>query len=417
MLLVRFDPEQEQTSVLSIPRDLLVSVKAPDGQVYYPSKINFAYSLGSTLRGHDEGATLAAETVKQVLPGLELDGIIDVTFAGFIKVVDSLGCVYANVDHRYFNENLGTPETDYSNINLQPGYQKLCNEDALAYVRYRHKDSDFTRVARQQDFLRDLREQVSPELSQIDTVAKAVGHAISTNFAPSPSVLLQLAKLIGFSQGKPLRQVKFQAANENYILGGGSYVTTTPQLAAATLKDFLYGHQRLKPPSPRPASHASGSHRHHSHRASAPSAASLGLYPTSSADDEQAVSAAIQIPFPVLYPRLQTGSAVQEQVRRYALRDQQGHLRHAYIAVFQENPLDGYYDVQGTDWLDPPIVAHPDETQNRDGRTYMIFADGDHIHMVAWRQGKVLYWVLNTLLEDLSNQQMMGIAHSVQPLR
>jgi hypothetical protein len=37
--------------------------------------------------------------------------------------------------------------------------------------------------------------------------------------------------------------------------------------------------------------------------------------------------------------------------------------------------------------------------------------------MVAWRQHKVLYWVLNTLLEDLSNQQMMGIAHSVQPLR
>ena len=418
MLLVRFDPEQDQTSVLSIPRDLLVSIKAPDGQVYYPEKINFAYTLGSTLPGHDEGATLAAESIKQVMPGLELDGIIDVTFAGFIKVVDSLGCVYVNVDHRYFNENVGTPETDYSNINLQPGYQKLCNENALAYVRYRHKDSDFVRVARQQDFLRDLRQQISPELGQIDTVAKAVGRAISTNFSPSASILLELAKLIVFSQGKPLRQVKFQAANENDIVGGGSYVTTDPELAQATLRDFLYGHQHLKQQHQTSSSHGSahGSHSHHHHHASTPSAASIDLYPTPSADEEQAVSAAVQVPFPVLYPALQTGPAVQEQVRPYALRDPQGHLHHAYVATFQENALDGYYDIEGTDWLDPPIVSHPNETQYSNGRAYMIFADGEHIQMVAWRQNKVLYWVINTLLEELTNQQMLGIAHSMQPL-
>jgi LCP family protein required for cell wall assembly len=416
MLLVRFDPEQEQTSVLSIPRDLLVSIKAPDGQVYYPSKINFAYTLGSQLHGHDEGAALAAETVKHVLPGLELNGVIDVTFTGFIRLVDKLGCVYVNVDHRYFHENLGTPETDYTSINLQPGYQKLCYEDALNYVRYRHTDSDFVRVARQQDFMRDLREQVSPELGQIGTVAKTVGRAISTNFPPSASILLELAKLIGFSQGRPLRQVKFQTSEVNATIGGGSYVTTTPALAAATLNDFLHGHQRLRPPSSHASSHGS-SHGRHTHHSSSPSAAAIGLYPTPAADEGKAVSSAVQVPFPVLYPRLQTGPAVQENVRPYALRDQQGHLHRAYVLVFQQNVLGGYYDVEGTDWLDPPIVAHPDETQSRDGRTYMIFADGAHIHMVAWRQHKVLYWVLNTLLEDLSNQQMMGIAHSVQPLR
>jgi polyisoprenyl-teichoic acid--peptidoglycan teichoic acid transferase len=416
MLLVRFDPEQEQTSVLSIPRDLLVSIKTPEGRIYYPAKINSAYTIGSLLPGHDEGATLAAEAVKQVLPGLQLNGIIDVTFTGFIRLVDKLGCVYVNVDHRYFNENLGTPETDYTNINLQPGYQKLCDENALAYVRYRHTDSDFVRVARQQDFLRDLREQVSPELGQIDTIAKAVGRAISTNFSPSASILLELAKLIGFSQTKPLRQVPFQRNNVDYMLGGGSYVTTTPELAAATLKEFLYGHPRLPSSSSHSSSHG-GSHRHRGHHSSASSPAAIDLYPTSSSDEEQVVTAALQVPFPVLYPRLQTGPATQEGVRPYALRDQQGRLHHAYVVVFQQNIIGGYYDVEGTDWLDPPIIDHPDEIQNRDGRTYMIFADGEHIHMVAWRQGKVLYWVINTLLEELSNQQMLSIADSVQPLR
>jgi LCP family protein required for cell wall assembly len=419
MLLVRFDPEQEQTSVLSIPRDLLVSITTPEGNVYYPAKINSAYTIGSVLPGHDEGATLAAEAVKKVLPGLQLNGIIDVTFTGFIRLVDKLGCVYVNVDHRYFNENIGTPETDYTNINLQPGYQKLCNENALAYVRYRHTDSDFVRVARQQDFLRDLREQVSPELGQIDSIAKAVGRAISTNFPPSGSVLLELAKLIAFSQTKPLRQVPFQRNNVDYMLGNPpeSYVTSTPELEAATLREFLYGHPRLPSSGTPHASSGGAPHGHHSHRrSSAPSPAAIDLYPTPSSGEEQAVTAAVQVPFPVLYPRLQTGPATQEMVRPYALRDQEGHLHHAYVVVFQENIIGGYYDVEGTDWLDPPIVAHPDETINRDGRSYMIFADGAHIHMVAWRQGKVLYWVANTLLEELSNQQMLSIADSVQPL-
>jgi LCP family protein required for cell wall assembly len=424
IMLVRFDPAQGQTSVLSIPRDLLVSVTAPDGQVYYPRKINFAYALGSELPGHDEGATLAAETVERVLPGLQLNGIIDVTFRGFIEVVDKLGCVYVNVDHRYFNENNGAPESDYTNIDLEPGYQQLCYENALDYVRYRHTDSDFVRVARQQDFLRDLREQVSTEdmLGQIDSVAKAVGHAISSSFPPSPSVLLELTKLIAFSQSKPLRQVKFQTEDVDDMVNGESYVTSNPALERATLNEFLNGDQRLHTPGANAGSgggsHAGphdGARRSHPSREASP--ASVDLYPTSSAGEEQAVNAAVQVPFPVLYPRLQTGPATQEQVRPYALRDPQGHLHHAYVVVFQQNVIGGYYDVEGTDWLQPPIVAHPQETRRIGGRTYMFFADGEHIHMIAWREHHVLYWVVNTLLEELSNQQMLDVARSAQPLR
>jgi LCP family protein required for cell wall assembly len=422
ILLVRFDPEQEQTSVLSIPRDLLVHINGPEGRVYYPAKINSAYTIGSQLPEHDGAANLAAETVKQVLPGLQLNGIIDVTFTGFIRLVDKLGCVYVNVDHRYFNENNGTPETDYTNINLQPGYQKLCYENALAYVRYRHDDSDFVRVARQQDFLRDLREQVSTSdlLGQIHGVAKAVGRAISTNFEPTASELFKLAKLILFSQTKPLRQVEFKAANVDAMIRGSSgelesYVTTTPQLARETLHDFLDDHQRVRPPSSHASSHHG--HHHHSHHSTGHTAAAIGLYPTSSSDEEQAVSAALHVPFPVLYPALQTGPAVQETVRHYRIADPQGHLHHAYVVAWQQNVIGGYYDFEGTDWLNPPIIDHPQETRQQDGRNYMIFTDGEHIHMVAWREHHVLYWVINTLREELTNAQMFGIADSAQPLR
>jgi polyisoprenyl-teichoic acid--peptidoglycan teichoic acid transferase len=418
MLLVRFDPGQGQTSVMSIPRDLMVNITTSQGQYYPNEKINAAYTIGSKLGGTKGGIILAAETIKrQVFPGLKLNGIIDVSFKGFIKVVDTLGCAYVTVDHHYYNLNTGSSETNYTSINLQPGYQKLCYEDALDYVRYRHTDSDFVRVARQQDFMRNLREQISPidVLGQIDTVAKAVGHAISSTFHASASQLIELAKLIAFSQAKPLRQVRFRTSNVNAHLAGGSFVTSTQALEQATLNDFLYGHQQVSVPTAKRPAKSSLSRGRRSHRSSVSLARALNLYPTSSAGQSEAVKAALQVPFPVLYPALETGAGEQQTVRPYALRDLHGHLHRAYVVVWRQNTIGGYYDFEGTDWLNPPLFNHS-RTQVIGSRTYKLVDDGSHIHVVGWRQGKVLYWVTNTLLEDLSNAQMLAIARSAQPL-
>ncbi len=414
ILLVRFDPEHGQTSLLSIPRDLMVNIKAATGQFYPKEKINAAYTDGNKLGGTRGGMLLAAETIEQeVFPGLKLNNIVDVSFQGFIKVVDALGCAYVNVDHRYYNP-LGT---GYTAIDLQPGYQKLCYENALSYVRYRHTDSDFVRVARQQDFMRSLREQVSPgdELGQIDTVAKAVGHAISSTIHGSASTLIELAKLIAFSQSKPLRQVKFQSLDVNYQFNGQSFVTTTPALTRATLADFLHGHGQPSLFVARPPAHASRHGRHLPSASASGTARALNLSPTHSAGEGEAVKAALGVPFPVLYPTLQTGQSEQQTVRAYTLNDQQGKPHHAYVVVWEQNILGGYYDFEGSDWLNPPLFAHA-RTQKVGGRTYRLVDDGSHIHVVGWRSGRVLYWLTNTLLEELSNAQMLAIAGSAQPL-
>jgi LCP family protein required for cell wall assembly len=414
ILLVRFDPEHGQTSLLSIPRDLIVNIKALTGQFYPKEKINAAYTIGNKLGGTRGGMLLAAETIeREVFPGLKLNGIIDVSFQGFIKVVDALGCAYVIVDHRYYNP-LGT---GYTAIDLQPGYQKLCDQSALSYVRYRHTDSDFVRVARQQDFMRSLREQVSPgdEIGQIDTVAKAVGHAIASTIHGSAKTLLELTKLIVFSQSKPLRQVKFQSLDVNYQLNGLSFVTTTPALARATLADFLHGHGQPSLFVARPPAQPSRHGHHRSSSGAAGASRGLNLGPTHSAGDSETVKAALGVPFPVLYPTLQTGQAVQQTVRAYALTDQQGKLHRSYVVVWEQNTLGGYYDFQGSDWLNPPLFAHA-RTQRIGGRTYRLVNDGPHIHVVGWRSGRVLYWLTNTLLEELSNAQMLAIAGSAQPL-
>jgi polyisoprenyl-teichoic acid--peptidoglycan teichoic acid transferase len=420
MLLVRFDPNQGQTSVMSIPRDLLVNIKSRKGEYYPQEKINAAYTYGAKLGGVKGSMELAAETIeKEVFPGLLINGIVDVNFASFIKIVDTLGCVYINVDHRYLHIN-GEGGEAYSEINLQPGYQKLCYNNALSYVRYRHGDSDFVRVARQQDFLRALREQVSASdlLGQVEHVAKVVGKAIVTaGFSSSADRVLELAKLIGFSQGKPLRQVKFRATSANFALKGGSYVTSTSALERATLDDFLNGAQKVAKPKPS-VPHASGKgHRHsHAHRASAPTAASLGLAPSGSAGEAELAKGTINMPLKVLYPSLQTASSTEQPARAYDLRDQGKRLRHAYVVVWRANALGGYYDFEGTDWKKPPLIAHPNEQRKINHVTYMIFTDGSHIHVIAWRRGNMLYWLTNTLLEDLSNEQMLVIARSAKPL-
>jgi LCP family protein required for cell wall assembly len=419
ILLVRFDPSQGQTSVLSIPRDLLVNIHLANGTVYEHEKINAAYTYGYKAGGTRGAMLAAAETIKkEVFPELTLNAIVDVNFRGFIQVVDTLGCVYVNVDHHYYNLNVGTTETDYTSINLYPGYQKLCYENALNYVRYRHTDSDFVRVARQQDFIRNLREQVSAKslediLGQIHTVAKAVGKAIKSTVAREGPELVKLAKLIVFSQSKPLRQVKFLTSDVNAQIAGGSYVTSNAELESKTLNTFLHGHEELQVPSA-PAKPA----HHHGKKSSSHTAAPahpFGLYPTTQTGENEAVKASTNLPFKVLYPALQTGAAQQQEVRSYVLPDQSKRKHWAYVVVWQDNTIGGYYDFEGTNWLNPPLFAHS-HSRLINGRRYLLVNDGSHIHVIGWRDGKVLYWVTNTLLEDLTNQQMLAIARSARGL-
>ena len=111
MLLVRLDPSQPDTTMLSVPRDLKVTIH-PDHKPATTQKINAAYSIG--------GAKLAVKTVKQVL-GIKINHVIDINFLGFKTLVDYLGCIYVQVDRRYYHSNLGlAPSQTYSRSTSSP---------------------------------------------------------------------------------------------------------------------------------------------------------------------------------------------------------------------------------------------------------------------------------------------------------
>jgi LCP family protein required for cell wall assembly len=112
------------------------------------SKINDAYSLG--------GPALTVDTVKK-LTGLDINFIAVVDFKGFREIVDTFGGVWIDVDRRYFNDN--SQGENYATIDIEPGYQLLGGRDALDFARFRHTDSDFHRIARQQQMLASLKKQ------------------------------------------------------------------------------------------------------------------------------------------------------------------------------------------------------------------------------------------------------------------
>jgi polyisoprenyl-teichoic acid--peptidoglycan teichoic acid transferase len=69
--------------------------------------------------------------------------------------------------------------------------------------------------------------------------------------------------------------------------------------------------------------------------------------------------------------------------------------------------------MMGTTWGDPPILDNPSETREIDGREYLLFYAGDRLRMVGWKEDGNSYWVSNSLLESLSENEMLGIATSV----
>jgi hypothetical protein len=72
-----------------------------------------------------------------------------------------------------------------------------------------------------------------------------------------------------------------------------------------------------------------------------------------------------------------------------------------------------YFGIQGIQgWSDPPSLSNPSLTKTIHGREYDIYVDGDRVSMVAWHRGNNTYWVMNDLLNTLTNDQMIGMARS-----
>jgi LCP family protein required for cell wall assembly len=389
IILVRLDPSKKATALLSLPRDLKVRIPG-----YGTDKINAAYSIG--------GPKLTLRTVKAVT-GIPIHHVVNINFGGFREAVNELGCAYIDIDRRYFNDNSGYGP-DYATIDVQQGYQKLCGSDSLDYVRYRHEDTDIVRAARQQEFLRQLKQQIG--ITKLFTRRKDLidifGEYTDSDIRGRTAVL-RLLKLAIKSAQHPIREIHFKGSI------GASYVTASSAVMKDLREDFLAQKAtagprgRLKPRGKRKQEPV------------------VGLENAEVAGRDQALQlAALGQRFPAFYPKLRTyGGLYAGPPRYYKIPVGKRPDRRwypAYRMVIKKGLIGEFYGIQGTTWKDAPLLRDASETRELGGRKFELHYDGDRLRMIAWRTERAVYWLQNTLLQTLSEQQMLAIAKSMRTL-
>jgi LCP family protein required for cell wall assembly len=396
IILVRLNPDKNATALMSLPRDLKVEIPG-----HGVDKINAAYSLG--------GPKLTTRTVRQ-LTGLSINHVINVDFHGFQKAIDAIGCIYTDVDRRYYNDT-----AEFAYINIPAGYQQMCGDKALQYARFRHEDSDLVRGIRQQDLLRDAKQQVGVGtlVSDRDKLLEIFGkYTTSDGALKDRAELLGLLKLAVFSVGQPIRHVKFEGGDVGITSGDAttpSYVTASDATVKKLAQQFL-GVEETK--GPRGALKPKGKKKR------APQPDDTALEKDTEFGKDQAIQAIEQGAggqFPVYYPTVRAaGFQYIGPPRVYKILTPDGKRRKSYRMVLKSPLVGEYFGIQGTRWMDPPILDSPSEERTIKGRKFELHYEGDRLRLVAWKTPKAVYWVSNTLLQTLSEQQMIAIARSTR---
>jgi polyisoprenyl-teichoic acid--peptidoglycan teichoic acid transferase len=187
IIIMSIDPATKKVGMLSIPRDLLVEIPGV-GQ----DKINAAYSNGEL--SSVTGPGLVRATIEYNF-GIKIDYYAVVDFAGFQKIVDTLGGVTLDVSAPIKDDQYPGEDFNYTRVIFHTGLQHMSGQQALRYVRTRHDDNDFARGNRQQQLLTALRQQSLSLglITQAPQLISQLGDTIRTDLPPSDA--LKLAKL------------------------------------------------------------------------------------------------------------------------------------------------------------------------------------------------------------------------------
>jgi LCP family protein required for cell wall assembly len=483
LLLVRLDPDTKSITMLSFPRDLYVELPG-----YGYDKINAAYPYG--------GAALCVETVGQ-LTGLPIHHFMEVDFGGFWHVVNILGGVYYPVDRRYYN-----PESSsWKSIDIAPGYQLLKGHDALDFVRYRHDArGDFSRMERQQTFLKELQRQSgrwNKDWKKVTKLLTAVTGEVTSDL-DSLEALLPLASLTLTLNTSNVHMVRLEGSSQ--MMGDASYVVASDYEVQAAVTEFsnptqapVSGSGKVMPKKAYRvrvfngsgvqgiAAATSGELRELGYNAKgvgnadsfdytntvvfAPKGmrrtaeqfvrllapAELRMLPRapgmhdgitvvvgtsfdgslSVPEPEEEVPTIVategrydeaswqsldaRTPMKLQMPDVWASGLSYDEFLAYRVETPTGRQAAAAVAV-ATTPRGGYFSIQMMRWLDPPAIADPTTRKKIDGTTYLLFYNGADLHMVAWRRGNSLYWVLNTMDDELPADFMMALATSFSPL-
>lgn len=190
MILFSMDPISKTAGILTIPRDLWVSMPGFED----PNRINVAYRFGETYDLPGGGPELAMKTVESLL-GLPIDYFALIDFSAFERFIDEIGGVEIDVPRK-----LKLDPIEGKNVTLRPGRQALSGSLALAYARNRYTEGgDFDRSQRQMQVIEAIRRRVDnpQELARLLPRASAIYQELASGIKTNLSLdqAIQLAWL------------------------------------------------------------------------------------------------------------------------------------------------------------------------------------------------------------------------------
>ncbi|MCI7640293.1 MAG: LCP family protein [Clostridiales bacterium] len=160
-MLISLNTYTKEVTVFSILRDSFVKLPDYKGHTCGRAKFTVCYNLGYQWGGGTAGAMEMTNICLRDNFGVEVDYNIEVSFDGFIKMIDYLNGVeleLTQAEADYLNK-----DTLYVQRHIEPGVQVLQGMEALSYARMRKaegdSDSDIKRTERQRKLVASLLEK------------------------------------------------------------------------------------------------------------------------------------------------------------------------------------------------------------------------------------------------------------------
>jgi LCP family protein required for cell wall assembly len=216
IILMHFDPRREKAVVVHFPRDLRVEIPG-----HGLDKINAAYEYG--------GPALVVQTLRQYT-GLPIHNYVEVDLTGFRDIVNLVGGVRLCVD-RPLHDELAGLDID------REGCHTLDGDQALAFVRARNIEGDqipdFSRIARQQQFMRAMLNRLVSvgTLLDSDLVSRALRNVTTDDRITGADLIFLGSKLRELAEEDPSgsRSLDFRVVpGTPRTLDGVSYVVPDP---------------------------------------------------------------------------------------------------------------------------------------------------------------------------------------------
>jgi hypothetical protein len=173
--------------------------------------------------------------------GQRVDHYAVIGLQGVRDIVDAVGGVDITVAQAIHDDTYPTDDYGYQTVDIPAGRQHMDGDTALKYSRTRHQDSDFGRIARQQQVVAAVKTALLNPLNwpRIPAVAGAVSQSIKTDLSPLDAIAIGAAVLR--NPGDPDRLVIDSALVTPVIGNDGAYLLDPkPELKPAVAR-FLGG--------------------------------------------------------------------------------------------------------------------------------------------------------------------------------